>query len=299
VAGLTPDQLRLAVWFFLAGTIFGFSISTLWEWLYYRRKRVRVVESSRYALTETPVLATQYALAPPEPPPGGALLDSERDADSRSELPAAPPPAEGPRPGAPPSAIAAGTAAAALAAGAARGPAPTRVSDVDAAHAARSRGYPDDLTQIAGVTRGYQQRLYAASIYTWHQVATSDAHVLAEVTGASEDARVERWPASARTLAERHGRVNAAYSGPPPDDLTRIRGIHAEEAQALYRAGITSYRQLADTPERELAALFPEGDAEGHDYAAWRRVAQALARPAAAPPSAAHNGAADEGTVTT
>jgi predicted flap endonuclease-1-like 5' DNA nuclease len=285
VAGLTPDQLRLALWFLLAGTILGFSLSTLWEWLYYRRLRTRAVEASRYALTQTPAAETRYELAPAAPPPSGALLDDERAVDGQREQPAEPL-----RAGAPPSATAAGTLAAALAAGAARGPAPTRVSEVDAAHAARSRGYPDDLTQIAGVTHAYQQRLYEANIYTWHQVATSDAHVLADVTGAGADANVERWPAGARALAERHGRVNAAYSGPLPDDLTRIQGIRAPEAQALYHAGITSYPQLADTPEEELAALFGESGAQGHDYAAWRRTAQMLSRPKPAPPPAAPNG---------
>lgn len=291
MAGLTSDQLRLAVWFLLAGTIVGFSLSTLWEWLYYRRKRVRAVEAGRYVLTETPAAEEQFALTSPAAAPSGALLDSERAAES---LPAAPPAEKSRTDGLLP-AVVAGTAAAVLTqkdAGAARRPAPTLVSTVDAAHAARSRGYPDDLTQIAGVTRGYQQRLYAANIYTWHQVATSDAPVLAEVTGAMDDAHVERWPAGAKALAERHGRINAAYSGPPPADLTRILGIRAEEAQALYHAGITSYRQLAETPEAELAALFAEGSAqEGHDYAAWRRVAEALARPPSAPPSAASLGA--------
>lgn len=293
MAGLTPDQLRLAIWFLLAGTILGFSVSTLWEWLYYRPRRVRTAARSRYDLADSPAADPDFNLTPPAPPPSGALLDSEKAVEG---LPA--PPAETPRADAPPSvtataAIAATAAAlAAGAAGAARGQAPTRVSDVDPAHAARSRGYPDDLTQIAGVTRGYQQRLYAAGIYTWHQVATGDVNVLADVTGASRDAQVERWPVGAKALAERHGRINAAYSGPPPDDLTRIRGIHAAEAQALYHAGITSYRQLADTPEEELAALVAGSEAESHEYAAWRRVAQSLARSASTPPPAAHNGAA-------
>lgn len=298
MAGLTPDQLRLALWFLLAGIILGFSVSTLWEWLYFRRKRVRQADSSRYALADNADQLRRYELTPVVAVGSGALLDSEQPAVATAESRDAE------------AAPLASPAEPALLFGAARrveqehaesalsearadvtarprGVAPTLVRDTDAVQEARSRGFPDDLTQIAGVTRADQQRLYAANIYTWHQVATSDPRVLAQVTGAGEDARVDRWPAKARALAERHGRINAAYSGPPPDDLTRIQGIHAPEAQALYHAGITSYRQLAETPRAELAELFPDG---GRDFDSWRRVADQLARarpsgPPAAPPN--------------
>lgn len=286
MAGLTPDQLRFALWFLLAGTILGFSISTLWEWLYFRRKRLSAVEPNRYALAGSLAVADQYELAPAAAAPSGALLDSEQAAGSAgassAEASASAPPLAPVEQVTGPGRAEIGPAP--------RHPAPTLVQQVDAAHAARSRGYPDDLTQIAGVTRADQQSLYAAHIYTWHQVATSDAYVLAEVTGAAADADVDRWPARAQALAERHGRINAAYSGPPPDDLTRILGIHAVEAQALHHAGITSYRQLAETPQEELAVLFPE---EGRDLEGWLRMARTLARPGSSTtPSTASNGEA-------
>ena len=82
MAGLTPDQLRFALWFLLAGTILGFSISTLWEWLYFRRKRLSAVEPNRYALAGSLAVADQYELAPAAAAQSGALLDSEQAAGS-------------------------------------------------------------------------------------------------------------------------------------------------------------------------------------------------------------------------
>ena len=121
----------------------------------------------------------------------------------------------------------------------------------------RSRGYPDDLTKIRGIGDVYKRRLFAANIFTFHHVATSDVEVLRRATQAAPNANIDSWPAQAEALAQKYQRTNASYSGPLPDDLQQIPGIGPYFAQTLYRSGICTFAQLADASLDELRALFP------------------------------------------
>jgi predicted flap endonuclease-1-like 5' DNA nuclease len=77
---------------------------------------------------------------------------------------------------------------------------------------------------------------------------------------------------------EKHGRKNAIYSGPQPDDMTKILGIGPVGASVLYRAGICTYEQLASTSIADLEALFPVAVAgDQPDFAQWVSRAAALA----------------------
>jgi len=119
----------------------------------------------------------------------------------------------------------------------------------------RAHGHPDDLTRIQGIGEAYKRRLYAASIYTWQQVANSDAETLRTVTKAKPNARPEEWKVRAQELVIKHNRENATYDGPMPDDLTRIDGIGPSYADALYKAGICTYEHLAAALPSELAEI--------------------------------------------
>ncbi len=118
-------------------------------------------------------------------------------------------------------------------------------------------GHPDDLSRIQGIGDAYTRRLYAAGIYTWQQVANSDAETLRTVTKAKPNARPEEWKMRAQALVIKHNRQNAIYEGPMPDDLTRIDGIGPSYADALYKAGICTYEHLAATLPSELAEILP------------------------------------------
>jgi predicted flap endonuclease-1-like 5' DNA nuclease len=142
----------------------------------------------------------------------------------------------------------------------------------------RTDGYPDDLAKIKGVGHAYKQRLYQAGIYTWRQVAETDVETLRAAARANQGANVEEWPAQARALAEKYGRQDATYTGPPPDDLTRIRGIGPVNEEALYRAGICTFEQLANASPQELRSLLPPPVAgEEPDIEDWIRQAAKLA----------------------
>lgn len=139
---------------------------------------------------------------------------------------------------------------------------------------ARSADFPDNLSKIKGIGDVYKFRLYDAGIYTWHQIAESDVATLRAATHAYPGSNVEDWPGQARELAEKHGRQNAYYSGPVPDDLTQIIGIGPVSERSLYRAGICTYEQLAGATTDELRELFPIAIAgDEPNFAQWIRLA--------------------------
>src|SRR5690606_39781478 len=95
----------------------------------------------------------------------------------------------------------------------------------------RSQEHPDNLSKIRGIGDVYRQRLYKAGIYTWDQVATADEETLRRATSAYPSSNVHEWPPQARELAEKNGRTGARYTGPTPDNLTKIFGIGPVSAQ--------------------------------------------------------------------
>ena len=69
-------DLRL-LWLVLAGVLLGFSLSTLWEWLYFRRKRIKLTDArvqeleaklkEQERLTEEARLSSTQAVTWPTP----------------------------------------------------------------------------------------------------------------------------------------------------------------------------------------------------------------------------------------
>lgn len=131
--------------------------------------------------------------------------------------------------------------------------------------------YPDPLWRVRGIGVIYQKRLYEAGIFTWHQLASSDVETLRAATQAPATSDPTLWIAQARELAEQFDRAGANYSGPVPDDFTRIDGIGSLSEQTLYRAGIFTYKQLATLSPQALARLLPEAAAAGEsiDFKIW------------------------------
>lgn len=242
-------ELQIGVWYLLAGVIIGFATSTLWEWLYFRRKRIQPTPDP-YALTPrgtpSPKRAPDEIVVEqtPRPAPAGARLDIET-------MGATPP-------------IVTPTAQVSAHLSPAVSAAPVKAVSVQ-----RSRGYPDDLTQIAGIDRSIQEKLYRAQIFTWHHVATSEVDYLRQVAQPPASARVEEWPIQARALAESQNRTNAFYSGPLPEDLTQIADITPRQMELLYKMGICTARQLAAASRDELEALFAGAPGGPFDYDRW------------------------------
>jgi hypothetical protein len=55
-------------WYVLAGFLLGFGVSTLWEWVYFRRRRM-TIRDRRIAELEATVRAYSAANAPGDDPP--------------------------------------------------------------------------------------------------------------------------------------------------------------------------------------------------------------------------------------
>lgn len=317
--GLSGEELRFALWFLLAGFVSGFAVSTVWEWLYFRRERWSLAEMDPFRL-QTPQQDPASRL------PRGAVLETEgapaivpplrvTDATGAPGFEVYEAPHRLYMPWRVPNVSAALSAADDAGANGnghtavslpqiatLPGPLPATAepepdASIETAQVSptmsppirpappRSRGLPDDLTRIPGITPQIQQRLYAAHIFTWHQVATGEADVLARIARAPAESHAEAWRTQAHALAMEHGRENASYSGPIPEDLTQIQGLAANHARTLQRYGIVTFGQLAMASPTELAALFEgmPGAAEPAAYERWLRTARLLARTASAP----------------
>lgn len=315
-----------ALWFVLAGFVLGFAASTLWEWLHFRRSRMKLrdqriaeleaeLHEQERQLDEVRTLAMASAgWSAPNYRSPGVFLDTETtdEATFVSPQPAQPAPVQ-------PVAEPAPVAAAALVANTQPAtsnlvsPEANRVAAVsvaDTAHVAsttppemvtpppvappepdavapahvpealrpkalpRSTDSPDNLSRVKGIGDVYKYRLYHAGIYTWWEVARSDPQTLRAATQAYPSSNVEEWPEQARILAEKHGRMHAIYTGPMPDDLTKIKGIGPVGAQVLNRAGICTFEQLLGVTVDELKELFPIAVAgDQPDFADWLRQA--------------------------
>ncbi len=150
---------------------------------------------------------------------------------------------------------------------------PDSVSAAAAAMIANTN-YPDDLTNIKGVGRVYENRLYQGGIFTWDQVANTTVQQLEEMTESIDAANVEDWPVQARALAAANDRVGARYNGPVPDKFSRLKGVGEGAEQSLYLAGIFTYAQLAATSPEDLAAAMPKSRG---NFADWVDQAAKLA----------------------
>ncbi len=142
---------------------------------------------------------------------------------------------------------------------------------------AASGNRPDPLSDIRGIGDVYEQRLYEAGIFTWHELGQVDVDTLRAVTKALPTSHPESWIEQARQLAAENGRIGATYTGPVPSDLTRIPGIDQVFEQELVRAGIVTFAQLAQTTAPELAAIIPAHRLDDAiDFPAWIREAREL-----------------------
>ena len=223
--------------YILVGLLFGWVSSTLVEWVWYRGRRRRIDLS-----------AMSPAARGTQPLPEGPAAQTF---------------------GAPP-----GPATAATAQTGRRGrrdaqPGPPVAQDLS--------NRPDNLTAVYGIGGLYERRLYQVGIFTWDQLSRVDAESLQQITRALPGSDTRAWTEQARELAQANNRIGAVYDGPLPEDLTRIAGVDQVFEDALYAAGIFTYRQLAERTPDELARIIPAHLAgEELDFVSWIVQADSL-----------------------
>lgn len=131
---------------------------------------------------------------------------------------------------------------------------------------------PDDFSQIEGIGPKSEKALQAAGIMTYEQLAgTSEPDLRKAVPRAPSN--IHTWPMQAsfaaqgdwkglakynqdrKAKSETSGDSKPAAKEVEPDDLTKLDGIGPRTASVLAGAGITTYAQLAQSNEGELAQI--------------------------------------------
>ena len=127
----------------------------------------------------------------------------------------------------------------------------------------------DDFTQIRGIGPAFAARLAEMGITRYADLAAANPEELSKALGTRPWQKVDMaaWVSQAKTLAKRPPRVTIG------DDLTRLEGIGPTYAIRLRAAGITTYRQLADTNSTALAEIIAAPAWRRTDYDSW--IAQA------------------------
>jgi predicted flap endonuclease-1-like 5' DNA nuclease len=249
------------LWYLGAGFLLGWIMSTLTEWLWFRRRWNQPTAIQRFDRTP----GRQEAPSTPEPSPGTEDQVQAGESEAiyrpyrplRAEESIKKPPAT---------------------------PATATVSEEIVAEAPAKvtpSSYPDPLSKVRGIGIVYERRLYEAGIFTWHQLAQTDVESLRAAARAHSTSDPAAWREEAQRLAVENNRVGAVYTGPLPDHFTYIDGLNAHHEQELYQAGILTYAQLAALPPKALARILPDA-AEGEeiDFQLWIEQAAQLSQQA-------------------
>lgn len=136
---------------------------------------------------------------------------------------------------------------------------------------------PQDLTEIKGIGRVFEQRLYEAGVGTFWELATMGDDDLKQVLHLNElqllHMDLDAIRADARRLAEESGTVGQIWDGEAPDDFEPIDGIGKIFEQRLYDAGIRKYSDLTAKTAGELAEIVKPKPPAQPDFEGW--IAQA------------------------
>lgn len=140
---------------------------------------------------------------------------------------------------------------------------------------------PQDMASVHGIGPTYEQRLYAAGVGTYWELAHLSDEDFVRILKLSDLQRkvvdLNTIRADALRLAQASGWTSHLWEGPAPDDLEPIKGIGKFFEQRLYDAGIRTYRALAGATPEQLHAICGADMPVQPDYASWIEQAKALA----------------------
>jgi predicted flap endonuclease-1-like 5' DNA nuclease len=130
----------------------------------------------------------------------------------------------------------------------------------------------DDLEQIDGIGRVYEQKLFDAGINTFAQLAVTPITRLKEIItpAAWQHVDFQSWIDQARSSAE------VVIFDLLPYRLEEIRGIGPTYAKRLNAEGIMTFQDLANTSETRLREIIPQNRGLSVDYASWIKQAHAF-----------------------
>jgi predicted flap endonuclease-1-like 5' DNA nuclease len=137
---------------------------------------------------------------------------------------------------------------------------------------------PQDLSAVTGIGPVLEERLYAAGIGSYWDLAETPAGELSAVLGAESllGVDLEAIKASAMQLAVESRSIGRSWDGTPPDDFEVLPGIGEIYERRLYEAGICTYESLAANSAERLAAICQAPPMHAPDYTAWIATAAEL-----------------------
>lgn len=130
---------------------------------------------------------------------------------------------------------------------------------------------PQDLSAVAGIGPVLEQRLYAAGIGSYWELAELPTDELEAVLDlhAFGGVDITAIKAEAMRLAVASNSLGRAWDGTPPDDFEQLGGIGEVYERRLYEAGICTFAALAATSPERLAEICQAPAMRMPDYAAW------------------------------
>ena len=138
---------------------------------------------------------------------------------------------------------------------------------------------PQDLSEVLAIGSVFEQRLYAAGVGTYWELANLTDEQFKEMLQLN-DRQLTRMDFSAirsdaARLAYETESVGRIWGGTTPDDFEPLEGIGTTYEKRLYDAGICTYEALANTPAEELRRLCPPTKIRTPDYELWISQARA------------------------
>jgi predicted flap endonuclease-1-like 5' DNA nuclease len=133
----------------------------------------------------------------------------------------------------------------------------------------------DDLSRLEGIGPTYAQRLRAAGIATFSRLAEADPERLAAIIQAPAWRQPDyaSWIAQARlaTAGDEAGlaALQATLARRAGDNLTLVQGLGATYAEALEKAGIATFADLAAQTPEQLEAIVSAAGLRHADFQAW------------------------------
>ena len=152
---------------------------------------------------------------------------------------------------------------------------------IEAGSAVQSSECPQDLAMTKGIGAVFEQRLYAAGIGTFWELANLTGDDLKHILELDDlqllRIDLDKIRADARRLAAETNSVGRVWQGAEADDLEALEGIGSVYERKLYEAGICTYEALANTPIERLMEICPPTKLRKPDYAGWIAQARSLA----------------------
>ena len=141
---------------------------------------------------------------------------------------------------------------------------------------------PQNFNPLTGIGAAYEQRLYAAGVGTYWELANIPDEDLLQALGLESVQQLRVEPGAIRAeaykLAEETGTVGLIWEGRQVDDFGPLAGVGEVYEQRLYAAGIHTMEALAGTTVERLTELIETTPQTAPDFASWIEQAKTQVR---------------------